>query len=83
MNEVIIQNCPNGFKWKVIHQQNKVFLRIRKNLVKIDFEVYKRTILQFVDQVEFFFQSSAPKILPDDEYEVTANQKFWEEWHRI
>lgn len=83
MNEVIIPNCLNGFDWEVVHQQDKVVLRTRKNTVKIDFEVYKQTVLHFVDQVEFFYQSSAPKLLPDEEYEVTAYQKFWEEWYRL
>jgi hypothetical protein len=70
-----------GKNWWVIHQDNQVKLTTESNFeTVIPFEEYKDEVLNFVDQVEGFYQSSQPKTLPEDEYDKGGYLKLWKEW---
>lgn len=47
-----------------------------------DLNEYRKEVLQFADKIETFYQSSLPKILPEDEFECNGYLAFWNEWHR-
>ena len=86
MDEVYVASCPSGFDWQVIHENDSVKLITESgNKTKINFEDYKRQVLNFVDQVEKFYEESSDKEISEDETIEKGYLQFWKEWkdHRI
>jgi hypothetical protein len=84
MQEVHISGCMSGDDWMIIHQQNKVFLKMDKGIQTIvPFSAYKQTVLHFVDQVEQFYKNSPKKILPEDDFDRVGYLQFWKEWRLL
>ena len=80
----MIIGCPNGIDWTIIHENNKV-----KHITESGQEViienieYKTLIYNFADQVEQFYKSSRPKIIPSNESDKNAYLAFWKEWREL
>lgn len=45
--------------------------------------IKKNEVLKLVNAVEYLFNNSEDRILPDDEYDKEAYLKFWSEWHEL
>lgn len=84
MYEVYIGSCPTGINWEVKHNQETVRLETeRGTIAEISFLAYKNQVLDFVDKVEQFYNTSPKKNLPTDEWEKKGYLQFWKEWHEI
>ena len=85
-NKVTIKDLlqySNGIpdvNWRKI-KSNKDIDNSNSAIIKI--EDYKKMVYDFVDKVEEFYQSSLPKILPKDEFELGAYEEIWEEWREL
>ncbi|HLP94899.1 MAG TPA: hypothetical protein VK168_12730 [Saprospiraceae bacterium] len=80
-----IIGCPNGIDWTIIHtKDNKVkHISERGNEAIIDKEQYAKLVWAFADQVENFYKTSKPKILPTDDVEKRGYLSFWNEWRTL
>jgi len=80
-----ISGCPAGIDWTITHLTEDLIQHTSDNgnsaIIKI--EDYKKMVYDFVDKVEEFYQSSLPKILPKDEFELGAYEEIWEEWREL
>lgn len=83
LDSVEIVGCPNGIDWSVIHQGNEVKLITESgNEVLVNISEYKKTVLDFTNQIEAFYLSCSPKTLPNDKIDKNGYIAFWNEWHR-
>lgn len=83
LENVTISGCPNGIDWSVIHRGEMIHLILEDGYeLTLPFNEYRKEVLQFADKIETFYQSSLPKILPEDEFECNGYLAFWNEWHR-
>ncbi|GAA4365206.1 hypothetical protein GCM10023185_35330 [Hymenobacter saemangeumensis] len=81
--DVLVLGCPNGADWWVQHHQKQVQLTAPGGKsVLIPFDAYRTQVLDFVDQVEAFYQRIAPKKAPADAVDARGYELFWAEWHR-
>jgi hypothetical protein len=82
---VIIQGCDIGIDWKIIHtKDNKVRHILNSGQeITIDNSIYKKKVIAFVDQVEQFFKTSKPKIIPKDDFDKKGYVTFWKEWRNL
>jgi hypothetical protein len=84
LNHVTIQGCPHGFDWTIVHEQNKVIhIADTGEKGEIEYEEYKKMIFDFADQVENFYNDSAPKKMPTDDFASKGYTAFWNEWKAI
>ena len=80
-DHVEIYGCPNGFDWTIKHEGKQV--KHTTNTGEqgtIDQKEYQKLVLAFADQVQQFYRDSAPKELPDDEFDRKGYLAFWTEW---
>lgn len=83
LENVVISGCPNGIDWSIIHEKKNVRLILDDGVqTLIPIREYKKEVLQFVDKIEQFYESSKPKKLPEDEFERNGYIAFWNEWKR-
>lgn len=83
LSNVTISGCPNGIDWSVIHEDDVVRLILGNGQEqRISLEDYRKEVFRFADKIERFYQSCAPKILPDDPFDRNGYLAFWNEWHR-
>lgn len=81
---VIIQGCNIGIDWQIMHDGNNVKLILEDGSETIvEFNQYKKTVLDFADKIEEFYNTSLPRIIPDDEYDRKGYRYFWEEWRTL
>jgi hypothetical protein len=43
---------------------------------------HRKTVFEFVDKIEAFYNSCWPKILPKDDFARDGYLAFWNEWRR-
>ncbi|MBN8672265.1 MAG: hypothetical protein J0L80_16395 [Chitinophagales bacterium] len=80
--EVVISSCPNGIDWTIEHFDKKVCHTSEKGTKAIiGFDDYKLQVLNFVDEVETFYNRSEPKEIPTEEME--GYNAFWKEWKEL
>jgi len=80
---VYISGCPNGIDWTVRHIEGAVELILEDGYaVTVPMEEYRREVLAFVQKIEDFYNTAAPRPLPEDEFDGKGWQTFWREWHR-
>ena len=48
----------------------------------VELSAYREEVLRFAEKVETFYNTSAPKELPTNEYDRNGYIAFWNEWHR-
>ena len=81
--DVLVLGCPRGVDWWVEHHGPHVQLTAPGGEpVLVPFGEYLAQVLAFADQVEAFYQISAPKHVPDDALDAQGYALFWAEWHR-
>lgn len=71
----------DGRNWWVVHESSNVILTTESsNKTIVSIETYKNEVLKFVDKVKGFYESSKPKILPENQYDKEGYLKMWREW---
>ncbi len=82
---VLLMGCANGIDWSIIHTPNQHVRHVAESGQEaiIPFAVYQQLVLNFADQVEQFYASSQPKILPVDEDDRRAYLAYWAEWRNL
>lgn len=82
---VNIFGCPSGIDWTIIHTEgNKIkHLTDSGQEAIIDKKTYKKTVLDFADQVENFYKTSLPKTIPTDDFDKKGYLTFWKEWRQL
>jgi len=81
-DRVEILGCGNGIDWNIKHIGNTQINHTTLDglAVTIDKKEYSKIVCEFVNQVEKFYANSAPKILPEDEFDRKGYEAFWREW---
>ena len=83
LSEVTILGCGNGVDWSVIHDGDAVRLILEDGTEHtVPLEEYKAEVFRFADQIEAFYRSCAPKVLPEDAFEREGWIAFRNEWRR-
>lgn len=82
---VDILGCPTGIDWTIVHlKDNKVKLITESGQeIIIEEKLFQKIVLDFADQVENFYKSSIPRIIPTDEFEKMGYLTFWKEWRYL
>ncbi len=82
---VSICGCQSGIDWTIVHiDSNKIkHITVNGEYAIIDKDDYKEMVLAFADQVENFYKTSLPKILPADEFDRNGYLAFWKEWEKL
>lgn len=82
---VNICGCPSGIDWTIIHMDGNKIKHISDGGQEaiIDKEEYKTIVLDFADQVENFYKTSLPKIIPTDDFDKKGYLTFWKEWRNL
>jgi hypothetical protein len=83
--KVVICGCPSGIDWTITHKEDGTIAHRSNNgqVAIISKDAYQKLVFEFADQVEQFYQSSSPKILPTDDYDQQAYRLFWNEWRQL
>lgn len=83
LSEVTIIGCDNGTDWSVIHENGKIKLVLPSGEEEwVDFSDYQREVFRFADEIEAYYSSCKPKVIPQDEFKRNGYLAFWNEWHR-
>ena len=84
LSKVDIIGCPNGVDWSVLHENDNVILitEIGKRTV-IPIDEYRKTVFDFADLIESFYNDAEDKILPEDEFDRNGYVAFWNEWRTL
>lgn len=81
LSEVLISGCDKGTDWSTIHDGDNIRIILPNGKTElISFDIYKKEVLDFVDKIEAFYLSCAPKELPNDEFRKNGYIAFWNEW---
>ncbi len=82
---VIIMGCPNGIDWSIKHIENGQVKHILQNGEEgiIGKAEYRKIVIEFVNQVEKFYEQSNPKVIPEDEFDRKGYEAFWKEWKKL
>lgn len=82
---VIIMGCPNGIDWTVKHIENGQIKHISESGKEgiISKDEYQKMVIEFVNQVEKFYEQSKPKVIPEDEFDRKGYEAFWKEWKKL
>ena len=80
---VDIIGCPNGVDWSVLHIDGKIELTTESgNKVVLGKSRYESTVNGFADEILSFYRQSAPKEVPNDDFDGKGYVVFWNEWFR-
>lgn len=80
---VTILGCDTGLDWSVQHRGGEILLTLPSGQQEtVNREAYRQEVLRFARQVEAYYQSCTPKVLPEDPFARKGYQTFWKEWHR-
>lgn len=82
---VNICGCPSGIDWTIVHTDDNKIKHISDSGQEaiISKDVYRKIVLDFADQVENFYKTSLPKIIPTDEFDKKGYLTFWKEWRNL
>ena len=84
LSKVDIIGCPNGVDWSVLHENDNVILITetgKRTAIPID--EYRKTVFDFADLIESFYNSAEDKIIPEDEFDRKGYVAFWNEWRAL
>ena len=84
LSKVDICGCPNGVDWSVLHENDNVILITetgKRSVIPID--EYRKTVFDFADLIESFYNDAEDKILPKDEFDRNGYVAFWNEWRTL
>lgn len=80
---VEIVGCDNGADWTVLHEGENVRLILPDGREQtLPLSAYREQVFRFADKVEAHYAASAPKVLPEDEFDRRGFLAFWREWRR-
>lgn len=81
----IIMGCPNGIDWTIRHIGTDQIQHISENGEEgiIGKNEYRKLVIEFVSQVEKFYEKSKPKVIPKDEFDRKGYEVFWSEWKKL
>lgn len=83
LSEVYIIGCDCGIDWTVLHENERIKIILEHGeTIFVDLHEYRNEIFQFADQLEKYYKSCSPKILPKDEFDKNGYLAFWNEWYR-
>lgn len=84
LTDVYIDGCDNGEDWEVIHVDGGVELIYEGDSEFVSMDVYKKEVFAFCDKIKEYYDSSLPKVFPDEEDEFTKRGyiAYWNEWNR-
>lgn len=83
LTEVMISGCLYGTDWSTVHEGDSVRLILPSGQEEVvALPAYREQVLSFVEKVEAYYNSCAPKQLPDDKFIQNGYTAFWNEWHR-
>ena len=82
---VEIMGCLNGIDWTIEHIENGQIKHISESGEKgiISKDEYRKIVIEFVNQVEEFYNKCTPKVIPEDEFDKKGYQAFWNEWRKL
>ena len=82
---VIIMGCPNGIDWTIKQIENEKIKHISESGKEgiISKDEYRKMVIEFVNQVEKFYDRSKPKVIPEDEFDRKGYEAFWKEWKKM
>jgi hypothetical protein len=84
-SSVQICGCPSGIDWTIIQVDDRRIRHTTENGQEaiLEIESYKRMVLEFVEQVEQFYDNSLPKTIPTNEFDKDGYLTFWKEWKNL
>lgn len=77
-----ILGCPNGLDPTICHTNGMIHISLDEKSAYIALTEWAQAVLSFSDQVQQFYDSSAPKDTLEDELDRAGWQFFWKDWHR-
>ena len=79
-----IIGCDQGLDWSVKHEVGLVTIEAYENLKTTYYYLqYKKEVLNFIKQVENFYDEAGERILPEDEMDREGYLAFWKEWKSL
>ena len=83
LENVSIIGCDAGEDWSVIHDGDNVRLVLNDGYeAVVPLGEYKRAVFAYADKLEAYYNSCAPKNIPEDEFDRNGYIAFWNEWRR-
>jgi hypothetical protein len=80
---LVYPGCPNGIELRVTRDGNLVRISNGEGVEEtVTADNWKHAVLEFVAQIEMFYEKSAPKVVPDEDTEREGWAAFWIEWRR-
>ena len=81
---VDIVGCGNGFDWTIRHRNNEVIhIADRGEQGSISAAEYRQKVMHIAEAVERFYNTSAPKVMSEDQYDEEGYESFWREWRTL
>lgn len=78
---IIIFGGPTGINPEVRHQDGKVLIQLNDITSTVNLKDWIIAVLDFIEQVESFYNNSSPKSIIEDGYERKGWTEFWREWN--
>ena len=83
-NYVTILGCNSWVDWNIKHEDGNVkFTSKQWTIGVIDFEQYKKMVLEFTDAIEAFYGDPKEKDVPNNEFDKNWFQQFRAEWNEL
>jgi len=77
-----ITGCNKGINPEIRHEREKVRLTLGEKESIVDFKEWAAAVLNFVRQVELFYENCSPKVSMEDELDRKGWKMFWQEWRQ-
>ncbi len=75
-----IPGCTSGIDPEIRHRKGLVYVSFMEKTAIVPLLDWSRAVLRFSDQVQSFYDSSAPRDKLKDEYDRRGWELFWREW---
>jgi len=80
--EVLCMGCCNGVDVEIIHHQGMVMVKSPAGSEEVSESEWTAAVLGFVNSVQAFYDTSAPKVDIKDEFDRQGWEAFWQEWEK-
>ena len=81
---LVYPGCPTGIELCVTREGDVVRISGGEGAEEtVSADEWKLAVLEFVAQIEMFYEKSAPKVVPDEDIEREGWAAFWTEWKRL
>lgn len=75
-----IVGCNHGINPEIRHREGAVHIVLGEKSAAVPLHEWVRAVLRFSDQVQDFYDSSAPKDTIEDDLDRAGWDLFWQEW---